>query len=302
MRKKGKWILCILLAAAFVLSSFLLSLLPVGEVSYAARLLTRCGIGAGAGKDVHRLVFLDVGQGDCALLLSNGEAALIDTGVGLDDGSGLIAALRKEGVTAIRYLLLSHPHSDHIGGAAALLESFSVKQIYCTQAAPGDPEDAGLFYTLQEKAEDLGVPFSDYPGEAFTVGGFTVDPFYCDAFLPDENDRSQFLRISGFGFTALFTGDAGSAAEASLLHSGLSASADLLKVGHHGSTTSTSEAFLTAVKPRFAVISVGENSYGHPADATLDRLSAAGCEVFRTDVNGNITLDFSNGFAIRVEQ
>lgn len=302
MQGKSRRIFWILLAAAFVLVSFLLCQLPVDGASYAEQILTRCGLGARAGEDVHKLVFLDVGQGDCALLMSDGQVALIDTGTGLDDGLSLVRELRQQGVTSIDYLLLSHPHNDHIGGAAALLDSFPVRQIYCTFNTPKDSADAFVFDHLQSAAAAVDVPFSDYPASSFAVGHFTVEPLYRDDFLPDENDRSQFLKVSGFDFTAIFTGDCGSAAETSLLHSGLSVSADLLKIGHHGSGSSTSEAFLAAVQPRFAVISVGENTYGHPADAVLDRLSAAGCEVFRTDVNGKITFDFSETCTIRSER
>ncbi|MGI6270225.1 MAG: ComEC/Rec2 family competence protein [Candidatus Howiella sp.] len=303
MRGRCKRVLVIFLCLAAAAAVLLLSLLPAGEISYAQRLLMRCGLSARTGEDVHKLVFLDVGQGDCALLLSGGQAALIDTGTGLDDAISLIQTLRREGVVSLDFLFLSHPHSDHIGGAASLLEAFPIGQICCPAAPPEDAADAILFEQLKAAAKKAGVPFSDYRAQASAVGSFTVTPLYRDDYLPDENDRSQFLMVSGFGFSALFTGDCGSAGESSLLHDSPSISADLLKIGHHGSGASTTEAFLDAVQPRFAVISVGEgNSYGHPADAVLDRLDAAGCEVFRTDVNGKITFDFSDGLAVYTER
>lgn len=236
------------------------------------------------------ITFLDVGQADCILLQSENHTVLIDTGYKKNAVTDkIIDHLTGLGITTIDYLVLTHPHADHIGGAPDIINAFTVTNCLMPNAVA----TTEIFEDTLEALEDRNVNVI----EAVAGNRITLSDMVLEILAPrakeyqEMNDHSVVLRVL-FGQTALMlTGDAEVLSEGEMIESFGSAAlkADLLKVGHHGSTTSSGNAFLAAVDPDFAVISVGEgNSYGHPHDEIVERLTEAGIETYRTDLHGTI--------------
>lgn len=245
------------------------------------------------------ITFLDVGQADCILLQSENHTVLIDTGYKKNAVTDkIIDHLTGLGITTIDYLVLTHPHADHIGGAPDIIHAFTVTNCLMPNAVA----TTKIFEDTLEALEDRNVNVI----EAVAGNRITLSDMVLEILAPrakeyqEMNDHSVVLRVL-FGQTALMmTGDAELLSEGEMMQTfgGEALKADLLKVGHHGSTTSSGSAFLSAVDPDFAVISVGEgNSYGHPHDEIVERLTEAGIETYRTDLHGTITF-VSNGTEI----
>lgn len=230
--------------------------------------------------------FLDVGQGDAAVVLCDGEAMLIDGG-NSTESQFIFSYLRNTlGLSHLKCLVSTHPHEDHVGGLAAALNACTVEMIY----SPVTDYDSRPFQSLLKYAQRqeliLTVP---QQGDAFALGGAVVTVLSSSDGAASVNDLSIVLRIDYGETSYLFTGDAEQAAEHSLMNGDVNLHADVLKVAHHGADTSSSRAFLEAVSPSYAVISVGkDNPYGHPSDWTLMELRASGCTVLRTDLYGTI--------------
>lgn len=233
------------------------------------------------------VTFLDVGQGDAALVECDGAAMLIDGGAP-GQSSKLYSALKRRGITRLDYLVATYPDADHIGGLAGALEAATVGTAYCSVTE----HDTDTFRTFQRKLEEKGVPLAvPEAGDSFPLGGSTVQLLGPLRQSGDTNNSSLVLRLVCGETALLFTGDAEREEEQDLLTAGCDLSATLLKVGHHGSDSSTSYPFLREVMPRYAVLSVGaDNPYGHPDENTLSRLRDAGVQVFRTDLQGDITV------------
>ena len=235
--------------------------------------------------------FLDVGQGDCAVVLCDGEAMVIDGGP-KDAADFVYSYIRNTlGLKHIDYVVSTHPHADHVSGLAAVLN-----------AAPADlllpPTlnwDSRAFSRMMEYARKAGTP-AEIPGDGDTLrlGGATVTVLLCWPEAIKEgytNDSSIVLRVDYEKTSFLFMGDAEEYAEIMLEQSGMNLKADVLKVGHHGSCYSTGDFFLRKVQPAYAVISVGkDNGYGHPHRSLLDRLAKAGAKILRTDELGTISM------------
>jgi competence protein ComEC len=241
--------------------------------------------------------FLDVGQADSALiLLPNGENMLIDGGESTNADT-IIRYLRSHDVTTIDYLVATHPHADHIGGLPAIINAFEIHSIFM----PRVTHTTQTFERLLTSIQDKGLQIDEAKGgtNILSLPGLEIDiiaPIRFD--FTNLNDHSAVIRLV-FGNTSfLFMGDAEAASEN---HITADVSADVLKVGHHGSRTSTSAAFLRRVAPSHAVISVGRNSYGHPTDDVLSRLDDAGVKVYRTDMVGTIIFT-SDGESIIVDK
>lgn len=229
--------------------------------------------------------FIDVGQADCALLACDGEYMLIDGG-NVADSSLVVSYLQRAGVEALEAVVCSHAHEDHVGGLAGVLAVFPTAAVYApTRTYASTCFDKFMYYVNQQ---DLTVQIPT-PGEEFLLGGARVRVLGPVKAYPDTNNTSLVLRVT-FGETSfLFTGDMEREAETDLLEYGAEVTADVLKVGHHGSSTSTGYRFLYEVDPRYAVISVGtDNSYGHPHEEVVSRLNDAAVTTYRTDVCGTI--------------
>ena len=239
--------------------------------------------------DTELQVFVfDVGQADCILLKTESHSILIDAGnIGQDDL--ILGYLASHGVNKLDYVVATHPHADHIGSMGGVIMGMeSVGTVLMPDAA----HTTNTFETLLDAIEEKDVPIEiANRGDEIVLGGMRIE-----ALAPgpgnyaDLNDYSVVLRVI-FGQAAfLFSGDADAISENEQLSSGLSLEADVLKVGHHGSRTSSAQKYLDAVAPKYAVISLGkDNSYGHPHSETMDRLTGIGAEIYRTDENGTVS-------------
>ncbi|MCI6948128.1 MAG: MBL fold metallo-hydrolase [Oribacterium sp.] len=232
------------------------------------------------------VTWLDVGQGDAAVIQCGGQSMLIDGGKP-EKSSYIYAWLQQHGLSYLDVIVATHVDADHIGGLSGALNYASVGTAYCPETTGTTETFQSFVKYLAQRGKQITVPTA---GETFALGGAQIQILGPLHRAEDSNDNSIVLKVS-FGATSfLFTGDAERAEEQDLLNSGVNLLSTVLKVGHHGSDTSTSYPFLRAVAPQYAVISVGAgNSYGHPTEAVLSRLRDAGVTTFRTDMQGEIT-------------
>ena len=241
--------------------------------------------------------FIDVGQADSALIECDGKTMMIDGG-NVADSNVVAAYLKKEDVTELNYVVCSHAHEDHVGGLSGALSVTKADNIY----APKTEANTKAYKNFKKKAEEQNVEIK-HPnvGDEIQLGSSTVEFLGpVDENGKDLNSTSIVLKITYGNTSFLFTGDAESDEEEEILNSGADLKSTVLKVGHHGSRTSTSYPFLREVMPQYAVISVEKgNSYGHPNEETLSKLSDAGVEVYRTDESGDIVMT-SDGNSINV--
>lgn len=232
------------------------------------------------------VTWLDVGQGDAAVIQCGGQSMLIDGGKP-EKSSYIYAWLQQHGLSYLDVIVATHVDADHIGGLSGALNYASVGTAYCPETTGTTETFQSFVKYLAQRGKQITVPTA---GETFALGGAQVQILGPLHSAEDSNDNSIVLKVN-FGATSfLFTGDAERAEEQDLLNAGVNLQSTVLKVGHHGSDTSTSYPFLRAVAPQYAVISVGAgNSYGHPTEAVLSRLRDAGVTTFRTDLQGEIT-------------
>ena len=236
--------------------------------------------------------FIDVGQGDSILInTADSQTILIDAGPPLAAGS-LVSYLHNRSVSVIDALIITHPDADHLGGAADVLMDFNVLSIF----HPGVAKNTAAYKSFIAAAQNEHCPI--HTANDTHVGQYlgltasaTIEVLNIDPTASDVNDASIVLEMRTPGKSFLFTGDISSDVESKLIanHS-FDLNVDVLKVAHHGSKTSTSDAFLDATTPDIGVISVGVNTYGHPTNETLNRLNAHDVTVLRTDQLGTIDI------------
>lgn len=229
--------------------------------------------------------FIDVGQGDATLIKCGDRAMLIDTG---DNSKGTLVQnyLQKQGVKKLDYLILTHPDADHIGAAPVIITKFQIDTVFMSNFEKDNSTYRKLIQALDEKRLSFSTPEA---GSLYALGNAQFTILAPNAVYEDPNNASIALLLQNGDNRFLFSGDAEEEAENDILNNGISISADVYKVGHHGSRTSSSQAFLDKVKPDWAVISCAEeNSYGHPHAQTLNALRRMSVIVFRTDEQGSI--------------
>ena len=242
--------------------------------------------------------FIDVGQADCALVEYQGEYLLIDGG-NREDGQLVVSYLEQQGVETLSAVICTHAHEDHVGGLPSVLAVYPTATVYApTNTYSSNIFDKFLYYTDQQGLEGT-IPS---PGDALTLGDVTGTFLGPVQSYADTNNTSLVLRLELGDTSFLFTGDMETDAESDMLDywgdDNALFQADVLKVGHHGSNTSTGYRFLNAVSPQYGVISVGAgNSYGHPHKEPLERLGQAEVTLLRTDELGHV-LAHSDGQTI----
>lgn len=241
--------------------------------------------------------FVDVGQGDSILIQGpDGATALIDGG---NSNGEALAYLQRLGISQLDIVLLTHPHADHVGGLVAVMDALPVGGVWTS----GAYNTTGIFERFLDVIEKEKIPYHEVKtGDTIYLGRLQLEVLYSEPEGRSLNDTSIVLRVAYGQVVFLLMGDAETSTETKLLQiKPTQLRATVLKVGHHGSSTSSSTAFLDAVRPTIAVYSAGaRNQYGHPHDSVISQLKAIGATVYGTDVDGSILVT-TDGMVYEVE-
>ena len=233
--------------------------------------------------------FIDVGQGDAILIEADDAVILVDGG---EASANVEDYLQAQGIQDIDLMVATHPHADHIGGLIDVLRLYDVHEIW-TNGDTSDSQTYGNFALALAQEQADGANLREVSrGHLTEFDGLDIAVLHPPSLTDDTNADSLVLRVTCGIVDILLTGDATVDSEATMLaEAGLLTDVEVLKVGHHGSHTSTSDEFLDEVTPEDAVISVGaDNTYGHPHQETLDRLATHGLTTYRTDQHGTVIL------------
>lgn len=258
---------------------------PAGQIAGDAVTLPARGIEEAQETEPLEVHYIDVGQGSATLLKSGSHAMLIDAGDS-DQGTRIQLYLTKQGVENLDYLVLTHPDADHIGGAPVIITKFDIGQLFLSNYEKDNKTTQKVKDAMQYK----GMTASDYQvGDTFALGNASFTILGPQKEYTDSNNASVALMVQNGNNRFLFTGDCEAEAEADMAASQADLHADVYLAGHHGSDTASSQVFMDAVSPAYAVISCGEgNSYGHPHAEVLNRFRSMGIQVFRTDEQGSV--------------
>lgn len=296
--------------AAAVLLLFLLlndSFFHINGVPTLSQFFNAAGLSSDNGGnsvpdgDTLQVHYIDVGQGDCQLIVSSSETVLIDCGE-REYYESVIDYIKSIGISKLDYVVVSHPHTDHMGGMSYIIDEFDVGTVIMPKiqdsALPNTNAYKRMLTSISEK--NIKVNYAE-PGKKYGVGGAVMTVLSPVKDYNDLNNYSAAVRITHGENTFLFTGDIEKKAEADILSSGGDVSATVLKAAHHGSSGSSSKAFIDAVNPEYVVIEVGTgNDYGHPHKETLKWIEERGLKLYRTDLNGNVIFT-STGSSLKVK-
>lgn len=242
-------------------------------------------VASGGELKVH---YINVGQADSILVQQGNSNMLIDAGNNVD-AKTIVDYLKSQGVRKLDYVIGTHPHADHIGSMDVVIKTFDVGKVYMPKETSNTKTYKDVITSIKAKNLKITAP---KPGESFKLGEAE-----CTILAPnsdkykDINDTSIVLKVAFGQNKFLFEGDAESTSEKEMLAKGFDAKADVIKLGHHGSHSSSSNEFLDKVQPSYAVISCGGgNDYGHPHKKTMDKLKQRKVKVFRTDESGTVVI------------
>lgn len=248
---------------------------------------------------------IDIGQGHATLIEDDGAYTLVDAGPP-ESSDTLVAYMMSAGVERLDYLIMTHPHADHYGGMQAVLKAFPVGQMILPDLELAPYPTASTFLALLELLQSKGVPTTAaIEGDSYSLGGGLIRVVHGGLAAEDNyNLLSLGLRYQGDGLSLLITGDGEKANERAMLDGGFDLRSDVLLAGHHGSSTSNTEAFLQAVRPRLVMVSCAAgNGYGHPHNSALRAFEAVEARVLRTDKSGSIVIQpGAADFAVGLEK
>lgn len=242
--------------------------------------------------DTMRVSFIDVGQGNCTFITCGNKAILVDSGE-VGAAQTVINYIKNQGVEKIDCVVVTHPHSDHMGAMTKILYEFKIGDFIMPEIPnniiPTNKTYEKFLTAVSDNAENVIAAVS---GSTYFYGEMKIEFFAPLHDYDNLNDMSAVSRISYGKTSVMFTGDASTDVENDLLNKNIDYSATILNIGHHGSKTSSSEEWLEAVDPSFAVICCGKNNdYGHPNNTVIKRLEDFGIEYFRTDLLGTIVFE-----------
>lgn len=247
--------------------------------------------------------FCDIGQGDCTIIKSGDSNIVIDFG-SADDSDKLYFHLKDIGIKELDLAIVTHYHEDHLGGLCDLLERMTVKSVLINSSFAEDCDESTVIRFKELSAQKNVRIVEPEIGVITNVGQSKIEVLSILKEATEENERSVCLKATFSNMSVVFTGDSQWEAETALLERGFSLKADILKLGHHGSSTSTSEKLLDAVDPSVVVASCGyNNSYNHPSQVVVDRIKSKGITLYRTDLDGNITVTTNkNNFFVTTDR
>lgn len=299
-RQKTRWtVVCVFVAWLCVLIS---GCAPEGWEEALGRPAENASLATETEGDSQlRVIFLDVGQGASQLLISpSGHTMLIDAGNN-DKEEEMLDYLQAYGVRRLDLVIGTHPDADHIGGLDRVIDRLDIGEVYMPKIQSNTKTFESLLNSIRSKG--LKVKTAKAGLELAWDERVQVSMLAPVTATDDNNNMSAVVKVTYGSTSFLLTGDAESESERAMLESGANLHADVLLVGHHGSKSSTTARFLNAVKPKYAVIQVGDNSYGHPTKTILDRLAKYQVEVYRNDLQGTVEIaSDGKGYRITTER
>ncbi len=298
--KPKEKIVIILVIVSFVIFAICSVLDDCGVVS-KNYILTKLGIIDGVSRQNcdFAVYCLDVGQSDCTVIISNDEVLMIDTGTA-NQLNTIRASLKSLGISTIDYMIITHPHDDHMGSARYLIDDYDVRNILMCKLLSGEDSNYSYQQLINSIHRNNVNVIDAEPGLTLKIGNAWACVFAPMKTDDELNNNSIVVKVVYEETSFLFQGDAEATVEKDLIDSQFNIDSDILKLGHHGSNTSSTVDFLEEVTPVAGIISCGiDNTYSHPNGNVIDRLDSLGIDAYATSLSGNITI-VSDGINITV--